>query len=301
MAATVEAGGVSDKEMIILMPTLEDLGLLEVPSVKERIARAVAAADDTRAANVAARVRSQEAKEQLQTAADNAVKKAVGEAMRDMRAYVLVDKSGSMDGAIEAAKRYRAQFLQGFPAEKVHVAYFDTVGRELRIPHASAAGVERALSGIKAGGGTNYGQGVMALSHHVPRDEEDAIMVFIGDEAHLQGHWVAHGIATFPPFTADVRRSGLRPAAFGLIPVVSPNPANPRGDSVRKTAAELGIPCFEINEGTFSDPYAIPRTIRSLIAATPVTRTAAAPEARRQTLVEVIMKTPMLTKPAWAA
>lgn len=301
MAATVESGGVSDKEMIILMPTLEDLGLLDVPSVKERIARAVAAADDTRAANVAARMRSQGAKDQLAEAADNAVKKAVGKAMKDMRAYVLIDKSGSMDGAIEAAKVYVAKFLQGFPPDKVHVAYFDMVGRELRIPHASAAGVAMALSGITAGGGTNYGQGVMALSHHVPKAEEDVLMVFIGDEAHLQGHWVAPGLGSFPAFTADVRGSGLRPMAFGLVPVVSPSPQNPRGDSVRKTAAELGIPCFEIDEATFSDPYAIPRTIRALIASTPVARSSVAPAARRQTLVEAIMKTELLRKPAWAA
>ncbi len=299
MAATIESGGVSDKEMIILMPTLEDLGLLEVPSVKERIARAVAAADDTRAANVAARMRSQSAKDQLQEAADNAIKKAVEEVMKDMRAYILVDKSGSMEGAIEAAKVYVAKFLQGFPQDKIHVAYFDMVGREVRIPHPSAAGVAKAFSGIAAGGGTHYGQGVMALSHHVPKPEEDTIFIFIGDEGHLQGHFVGAGVATFPSFTADVRNSGLRPMAFGLIPVVGAQ--FPRGDSVRKTAAELGIPCFEIDEGTFSDPYAIPRTIRNLVAATPVTRTAVAPAARRQTLVEVIMKTELLRKPAWAA
>ena len=301
MAATIEAGGVSDKEMIILMPTLEELGLLDVPSVKERIERAVKGADDMRAANVAARMRSQEAKEKLQEASDNALKKAVEEVMKDMRAYILVDKSGSMEGAIEAAKGCVTKFLQGFPPERVHVAYFDAVGREVRIPHPSAAGVAKAFSGITAGGGTNYGQGVLALRDHVPKDEEDVVMIFIGDEGHGIGRLIRLGEGDHPSFAADVQRSGLRPMAFGLIPIVSKNPQFPRGNSVRKTAAELGIPCFEIGEETFADPYAIPRTIRNIIAATPVTARATAAPVRRQTLVEVIMKTELLRKPAWAA
>jgi len=294
MVACIEAGGVSDKEAVILMPTLEDLGLLEVQSVKERIDRAVAAASDQRAANVAARVRSQSAKDQLAEAADNAVKAAVAEAMRDMRAYVFIDISSSQDGAIDKAREFIPKFLGGFPHDKVHVAYFNTVGRELRIPHASSAGVSRALSGLSASGGTDYGQGVLALSVHPPAEGEDSVMIFIGDEFNCPPHDRS--------FEAEVRGSGLRPTAFGLIPNVSTNPGFPRGSSVRRTAAALGIPCFEIGEGTFSDPYGIPRTIRNLIASTPVAAALrAAPAARRKTLVETIMGTKLLVKPAWAA
>jgi hypothetical protein len=69
--------------------------------------------------------------------------------------------------------------------------------------------------------------------------------------------------------------------------------------AVRDTAAKLGIPCFMIDEKTFDDAYAIPRTVRALVAATPVgpARAAAAP---RFTLVDQILRTDLLKKPAWA-
>lgn len=294
MTACIEAGGVSDKEMIILMPTLEDLGLLDVQSVKERIARAVAAADDMRAANVAARMRSQEAKEQLGEAADNAVKAAVEEVMKDMRVYFFVDVSGSMEGAIEKAKAHVAMFLQGFPPDRIEVAYFNSVGRRLEIPHPSAAGVAKAFSGLKASGGTDYGQGVLALSHLPPAPQEDVLFIFVGDEAN--------GRTGNELFSGEVRGSGLRPAAFAHVVALSPSPRFPRGTGVRATAADLGIPYFEVDEGTFADPYAIPRTIKNLVASTPVAAARAMTAApRRLTLVETIMKTELLRKPAWAA
>ena len=71
--------------------------------------------------------------------------------------------------------------------------------------------------------------------------------------------------------------------------------------AVRDTAKRLGIPCFQIDERTFEDPYAIPRTIRALVAATPVGVTAQAVAAPRVTLAETILKTEVLKKPAWAA
>jgi hypothetical protein len=56
-----------------------------------------------------------------------------------------------------------------------------------------------------------------------------------------------------------------------------------------------------IDEKTFDDAYAIPRTIRNLIAATPVNvarvATVAAP---RLTLVDQILRTELLKKPVWA-
>jgi len=49
----------------------------------------------------------------------------------------------------------------------------------------------------------------------------------------------------------------------------------------------------------FSDPYAVVRTLRNLIAATPVGVAAGAAPVRTA-LVETILKTELLTKPVWA-
>jgi hypothetical protein len=293
MAAAIEAGCLSNKDLIICTPTLEELGLLEVQDIKDRWNKAAKAADDMRAANIASRVKSKEVKEQLQEAADTALQKAVEETMKGMRVYFMVDVSGSMEHAIEAAKSHVARFLQGFPQDRVHVSIFNTAGREIQIRHASAAGVENAFKGIRAGGGTDYGAGIRALQSHKPDPSETVVFLFVGDEEAQT-------------FTADVQRSGLNPAAFGFVKVGgSTGPhgvlaVQYGGSAVRNTAAQLGIPCFIVNENTFADPYAIPRTIRTMIASTPVGRqTQAAPQ--RVTLTETILATPLLIKPNWAA
>ena len=287
--ATVEAGGLSNKDLLIATPTIEELGLLEVQEFRERWERAVKEADDMRAANIATRVKSKAVEEKLQEAADNALKSAVEEVTKDLRVYVMVDISGSMEGAIEAAKGTIARFVQAFPLDRLHVAVFNTSGREIRIQHQSAAGVNNAFRGVMAGGGTDYGSGIRVLQQYKPGPTEDVLFIFIGDEGDSRDH-----------FTAAVEASGLRPLAFGLIPVTSPRYG--RGDKVRQTARRLGIPCFEMQTEMFADPYAIPRTLRNLIAATPVAiDVQAVRPVPRETLVDKIVRADLLKKPAWAA
>jgi hypothetical protein len=290
VAAAIEAGGFSDKDLIIATPTLDDLGLLNVPDIRKRWENAGKAAEDMRAANIAARVKSKEVREKLNEIADTANANAVAEVTKNIVLYVIVDRSGSMSQAIELAIRYVSQLLRGFPLDRVHVSHFNSVGVEVTIKHPSKAGVENAFKGVSASGATNYGAGVRVLAHHKPKDDEDTIFLFIGDERNFDSH--------DRPFDEVVRQSGLRPSAFGLVRV-----GTMPGVCVQTTAARLGIPCFQIDEKTFDDVYAIPRTLRNLIAATPVNRpiAAAAPAAPRLSLVETVLKTDLLAKPAWAA
>jgi hypothetical protein len=283
VASAIEAGAMSDKDLIIATPTLEDLGLLNVQDIRERWERAGKGALDMRAANIATRVKSREVKEALVQVADVALQKAVEVSLKDQRIYVFVDISGSMEGAIEAAKDLLAKFLQAFPLDRLHVAVFNTAGREIKIQHASAAGVTNAFRGIMAGGGTSHSAGIMSLSAHKPKPGEDALFIFVGDEGE-------HG--TFEPM---VRYIG-NPSAFGLVKVKD------NGSIVRDTAVRLGIPCFDIDPKVFADPYAIPRMLAALVASTPVGKTAGVVNAApRVTLVDTIIKTPLLVKPAWAA
>jgi hypothetical protein len=283
VAAAIEAGSFSDKDLVIFTPTLEELGLLKVQDVRERWEKAVRSAEDQRAVNIARNVQSKETKEKLQEGADIAVKAAVSEVMKGIRVYFMVDISASMQGAIDAAKTYIEKFLGGFPPEQIHISVFNTGGREVTLKHASAAGVTQAFRGITAGGGTDYGAGVRALQHHKPKADEDVLFIFVGDEEAN-------------PFMDAVRHSGLNPMAFGFLKVrVSPN-----FTAVTATAAQLGIPCFMIDEQTFTDPYAIPRTVRALVAATPVGQAHVRAAPVRVSLVDAIMKTELLKKPVWA-
>lgn len=305
MCAAVEAGSLSGKDLIILTPTLEELGLLTVEPIKTKWESAVKNADDMRAANIAMNVKSVVVKEKLQEATDNAVQKAVAKVTKNLRIYFMVDISGSMQGAIEAAKQYIAKFLQGFPADRIHVAVFNTTGRVIDIKHSSQAGVENAFKGVNAGGGTDYGAGVRALQGFKPKTtadggdtsgDEDALFIFVGDEEA-------------PTFENAVRASGLNPLAFGFLKCIANQGGagyraatfgTDRNVAVRDTAGKLNIPCFMISEDTFADPYAIPRTVANLVASTPVRTVAATTVAPRVTLVDTIAKTPLLTKPVWA-
>lgn len=284
VAAAIESGGFSNKDLVNRTPTLEELGLLQVPDVRARWELAVKASEDMRAANIAKNVKTKEVADVLQDGADNALKKAVAEDMKAIRVYLMVDCSGSMEGAIEAAKETLTRFVQGFPLDKLHVSTFNTVGREIKIAHQSKAGVENAFKGVAATGGTDYGAGVRVLQHHkyVGVGAEDSVFIFIGDEE-------AH------PFKQAVVQSGLNPTAFGFIKVKN----SPGYRAVQQTAEELGIPCFMIDPKMFDGAYEVTRTIRALIASTPVGRTTAQ-VAPRLSLVEQIMQTPLLQKPMWS-
>jgi hypothetical protein len=293
MAAAIEAGSLSDKDLVILTPTLEELGLLQVQDVRERWQAALKAAEDMRAANIARNVKSEDAKEQLEQAADEAVQEAVEEVVRNIRTYFIIDRSYSMSAALPLAMGYVEKFLQAFPLDQLHVAVFNETGNEVRIKHASAAGVRNAFRGIQAGGGTDYSAGVRALQHHLPKDDEDVLMFWIGDELNFNRENV--------PFEDAVQRSGLRPMAFGLVHIGDAGQFGANGRCVQSTASNLGIPCFQVDTETFQDPYAIPRTIRNLVAATPVGQPVGRQAAPRVTLVDTILKTELLQPPVWAA
>ena len=284
MTAAVESGSLSNKDLIILTPTLEELGLLEVKEVKAKWDRAIKKAeDDMRAMNIARNVKSKAVQDQLVAASDTALQKTMEAATRNMRIYVLIDVSSSMEGAIETAKALLGRFLQGFPLDRTHIAVFNTTGRVVEIKHASAAGVTQAFRGFTASGGTSHGAGVMALAPFKPKDDEDSLFIIVGDGGENNS------------FHAHVVQSGLRPMAFGFLMLPGQNYGAPE-----KTAVQLGIPCFRIQQDTFEDVYAIPRTIRALVAATPVGMAARVAATPRVTLVDTILKTELLKKPVWA-
>jgi len=95
----------------------------------------------------------------------------------------LVDKSGSMESAIEQSKEALAKILAGFPLEKLHIAAFDTMGRVLKPKAASRLAVQHMLAPIKGEGGTIHGAAVQALHGDGVRVPAGAklIVIVVGD------------------------------------------------------------------------------------------------------------------------
>lgn len=287
MAAAIEAGSVSDADLIILTPTLEQLGLLTDKDVGARWKKATETAENQRAVNVARRVRKQETVDLLQGAADKATTKALEEVTRGMRVYTCVDVSGSMNVSIERAKEFLCKFLGGFPADRIHVSVFNSYGRVVQIKQASAAGVEQAFRGISASGGTAYSEGIRALATFKPKADEDSLILFVGDEGD---NWPDRLVTA-------IKETGFNPLALALLKVPGED-----YQIVQKAAVLLNLPCLMIDPEMFNDPYSVTRTLRNLIATTPVRQgvQAARPTYQRKTLVQEILETPLLTRPVWA-
>lgn len=269
----------SDRDLRQLTPTLEELGLMADAEIRARWEEAVASSTDQRALNVAKNVRSKELKEKLEEAADNAVKAAVKEATKgeDLRIMFLIDKSGSMQGAIEQSKEALSRILAGFDPARVHVATFDTIGTVLKPKAPTRAGVQHMLAYVKAEGGTMHGAAVRALFQAGVRvgAGEKLIVIVVGDEAGEAGAQLAQ------TFT----HHGYAPVAFALLINVSAM----RGTTVRDCARALGVGLSEITIEQFDDPYQVPRVLATILEAPVV-----AGATRASGWVDKVMATPLL-------
>jgi von Willebrand factor type A domain len=271
----------SDRDLRILTPTLEALGLMADAEVRARWEGALASADDQRGLHLARNVRSRELKERLEASAEVATRRAVAAATGevDVRVMFLVDKSGSMQGAIEQSKEALSRILAGFPEEKLHLATFDTVGTVLRPKAPTRAAVHHLLDRVVAGGGTVHGAAVQALQREGVAFPGSArlVVLVVGDEAGEAG----------PQLAGTFRQCGYAVAAMALILSVAPQAA--RGSTVRGCAAALGVPFSEVGVAQLDDPYQVPRVLRALLDA-PV----AVGTSPQQGWVERVLRTPLL-------
>lgn len=267
----------SDRDLRQLTPTLEELGLMAVPEIRARWDKAIASATDQRGLNIAKNVRDKGLKDKLAESADNAAKKAVADATKDteLRVMFLVDKSGSMQGAIESSKEALGKLLAGFPLDRLHVAAFDTMGQVLRPKAASRVAVQHVLAPLKADGGTIHGAALQALYRDGMRVPAGAqlIVIVVGDQAGEQGTQLA---GTF-------RACGYQPSAMALI-----HSGARGGVTVRDCARELRIPFSEVTVDQFDDPYHVTRVLRALLEA-PVASGVPTPG-----LVEKVMATKLI-------
>ncbi|MEW6307169.1 MAG: VWA domain-containing protein [Verrucomicrobiota bacterium] len=271
----------SDKDLTILTPTLEELGLLKHEPIKQRWQEAIQKQDDQRARNIAKNIRDRETAKSLQDSADAAVVKAVAEATKqaDIHVMFLIDISGSMQGAIDKSKEALSMIVQGFPQEKLHIATFNTMGNVLKPRHYSSAGIQHMLKGIGASGGTVYGAAVAAIHDsgvRIPK-EADLIIFAVGDEAGESGD----------VFAQKIKSCGYAPKAFAHIVNVAGNTG--RGNTVRRASEVLGVPYMEVSVDQMTDVYQVQRTLKAVLEAQP--------HREQSSLIEKIMQTELLVAP----
>jgi Mg-chelatase subunit ChlD len=257
------------------------------PEIRQRWERAIADATDQRSLNIAKNVRSKELRSKLEDASDNAAKKAIAEATAEQPVDVmfLIDKSGSMEGAIDKSKEALSRILAGFPQEHVHIASFDTVGTVLKPKAPTRSAVQHMLGAIKAGGGTVHAAGLRVLFQagvRVPK-ENKLIVIIVGDEAGEDGAQLARA---FKEYGYDV-------AAMAILV----NVASTRGTTVQSCARALAVPYSEVQIDQFEDPYQVPRVLRALLEA-PLATAGGSTIAAQSGWLEKVIATPILTLPS---
>ena len=268
----------SDRDLRQLTPTLEELGLMSEPEIREAWEKAIESAEDQRGLNIAKNVQNAELRERLEASSDAAAAKAVAKATAEADVHVmfLIDRSGSMQGALPKSIDALSKILAGFPLERLHIASFDTLGT-VHVPKAAnRAAVQHMLSSVRVGGGTMHSAAIRALRSanvDIPK-ESKLVVIVVGDEAGEAGQRLADAF----------HDHGYYPAAMALIL----NVAYSRGSSVTDCAKALAIPCSTVTVDQFDDPYQVPRVLQTIVEA-PLLE-----GSTQSAWVERVMNTPIL-------
>jgi hypothetical protein len=158
---------------------------------------------------------------------------------------LLIDKSGSMSAAIDLGKRIGAM-LSAVCARELYVYAFDTIAYPVTPGGGDLAGWERALAGIKAGGGTSCG---VAVEHMRKKRQYVEQLILVTDE----------GENTAPLFVEAVQKYRTEVKAdLGVCFVKVPGAGSQLEEACRR--AGLSADAFQFD----GDYYALPNLIPML-------------------------------------
>ncbi len=155
---------------------------------------------------------------------------------------LLIDKSGSMESAIELGKRVAA-LVSGIMDAPLHVYAFDTVAYRLDAADPSMGAWDRAFELIRAGGQTSIGAAVEALRLGAQAVEQ---LVIVTDECENAAPYFS---ASYEKYAQDV---GIRP---DVLVIKLGNARTLVEDACRAGA----IPCETFTFG--GDYYALPNLV----------------------------------------
>ena len=188
---------------------------------------------------------SEEIRKQLEDVADTQVK-AKGRITRPTA--LLVDKSSSMQEAIELGKRISAM-ISAICDRELYVYAFDTLAYESTARDGQMATWERAFRGIQAGGSTSCGIGVANLRRRKQYVEQ---IVLVTDE----------GENTPPLFVSELceYRAELK-ADPSVVIVRTPGGCNQLETQLRQAGIMVDVHCFT------GDYYSLPNLVPLLTRA----------------------------------
>jgi hypothetical protein len=174
------------QELINNVSSLQKRGAMDHPDVKKLIEEKIESAKGAK------RVSAFKAKEAVKAAAvDPGLAQKLHEVTQDqVRAKgtikrptaLFVDKSGSMEQAIEVAQRL-GSMIAGIMDAPLYVYAFDTIAYPIEAPGPDLKAWEKAFSGIKAAGGTSVGVAVDFMTRKKVAVEQ---IIVVTDEGENQ-------------------------------------------------------------------------------------------------------------------
>lgn len=189
-------GVMSPQEALNSRAWVERSGILEIPEVRDAYVAKVSQATAS-VASAEHRESAKGADAEVQAAVEAAKETAVAESKRIERdTLILVDKSGSMNRALEVAQRFGSRIAPLCDGDLMVVAFND-YAQEIEIEDRSLAGWQRAFRGIRAGGPTSMAAGLdLALRGGFMPEQ----VILITDGGENRGS-----------FTGTLGRAGLEP------------------------------------------------------------------------------------------
>lgn len=138
----------------------------------------------------ATKVEDAEIRKQLDTVADESIRK---KRTINMPTGIVVDTSASMGIAITVGKKV-ASMVSGATNDKVYVVTTDTMAREIKAKDETMTAWENAFKGIMAGGATSIGTGVEYFQRKGYRVEQ---IILITDEGENRATYIGDAIEAY--------------------------------------------------------------------------------------------------------
>ena len=190
----------SPQEVINNVASLQDKGAYDNPDLKRMIEAKLVKASTSKSVSTlksktaknTGRVQDESIKQKLDEVADKQVKRT---GAIKMSTAIFVDKSGSMNKAIEVGKRV-ASLVSGALEAVMHVVAFDSAAREIHAEGTTLTAWENAFKPVKADGQTSMG---VALDYLIRANWPVEQIVIITDEGENQAPRFAD---VFPKYVA---------------------------------------------------------------------------------------------------
>lgn len=154
---------------------------------------------------------------------------------------LLIDKSGSMEVSIELGKRIAAM-VSSVSTANLFVYAYDTMPYPIKCNEPELSAWEKALKGVRAGGGTSCGCGVMAMIN-AKQYVDQIINITDEDETTPPGFWQA---------VSDYRRK-----VNNNVSVVIVQAGRATGRLVRSAPPDITVDAWKFN----GDYYSLPQLL----------------------------------------